>query len=50
VLISLVIITILIFFLCIYGQLDKMNVPIKVNFILSGIITGVIGLIVNAIL
>lgn len=48
--ISLTIIMIFIIFMCIFAQLDKMNVPIKVNFILSGIITCVIGLIINAIL
>lgn len=48
--ISLAIIIILIIFMCIFAQLDKMNVSIKVNFILSGMITCVIGLVINAIL
>jgi uncharacterized BrkB/YihY/UPF0761 family membrane protein len=48
--ISLTIIVIFALFVCIYTHLDRINVPVKVNFILSGVIASVIILVVNAIL
>jgi hypothetical protein len=48
--ISLTILVFFSLFVCIYTHLDKINVPVKVSFILSGIITCAIILVVNAIL